>query len=78
VAPPDDRRLPEGKTPREAIGALKRRLSDIVWRHLLGDAQAPRKLTSGPRAGHSRNVCVACVAGSHLNTCSSAQSPSRP
>jgi len=34
-----DRKLAEGKTPREAIRALKRRLSDIVWRHLVADAQ---------------------------------------
>ena len=34
-----DRKLAEGKTPREAIRALKRRLSDIVWRHLVDDAR---------------------------------------
>jgi transposase len=34
-----DRKPAEGKTPREAIRALKRRLSDIVWRHLVADAQ---------------------------------------
>jgi transposase len=34
-----ERKLAEGKTPREAIRALKRRLSDIVWRHLVADAQ---------------------------------------
>ena len=34
----------EGKTPREAIRALKRRLSDVVWRHLVDDA--PRAITS--------------------------------
>jgi transposase len=34
-----DRKLAEGKTPREAIRSLKRRLSDVVWRHLVADAQ---------------------------------------
>jgi transposase len=34
-----DRKLAEGHTPREAIRALKRRLSDIAWRHLIADAQ---------------------------------------
>jgi transposase len=34
-----ERKLSEGKTPREAIRALKRRLSDIVWRHLIADAR---------------------------------------
>jgi transposase len=38
-----DRKLAEGKTPREAIRALKRRLSDVVWRHLVADAH---RLTS--------------------------------
>jgi transposase len=38
-----DRKLAEGKTPREAIRSLKRRLSDIVWRHLVADA---RRVTS--------------------------------
>jgi transposase len=34
-----DRKLAEGKTPREAVRALKRRLSDVVWRHLTADAR---------------------------------------
>ena len=34
-----DRKLAEGHTPREAIRALKRRLSDVVWRHLVADTQ---------------------------------------
>jgi transposase len=34
-----DRKLAEGKTPREAIRSLKRRLSDIAWRHLIADTQ---------------------------------------
>ena len=38
-----ERKLAEGHTPREAIRALKRRLSDVVWRHLVADA--PRATT---------------------------------
>jgi len=34
-----DRKLAEGHTPREAIRSLKRRLSDVVWRHLVADAR---------------------------------------
>ncbi len=34
-----DRKLAEGKTPKEALRALKRRLSDVVWRSLVADAQ---------------------------------------
>jgi hypothetical protein len=33
------RRLAEGKTAMEAIRALKRRLSDVVYRHMLRDIQ---------------------------------------
>jgi hypothetical protein len=34
-----DRKLAESHTPREAIRSLKRRLSDIAWRHLVADVQ---------------------------------------
>src|SRR5215207_3859418 len=34
-----DRKLAGGHTPREAIRALKRRLNDIVWRHLVADVR---------------------------------------
>ena len=44
-----ERKLAEGHTPREAIRSLKRRLSDVVWRHLVADAQrVTQPLTSGP------------------------------
>ncbi len=33
-----DRKLSEGHTPKEAIRALKRRLSNVVYRHLIADA----------------------------------------
>jgi Transposase IS116/IS110/IS902 family len=35
----DERKLTEGKTPREAVRSLKRRLSDVVWRDLVADAR---------------------------------------
>lgn len=34
-----DRKIAEGKTSKEAIRALKRRISDVVYRHLITDAQ---------------------------------------
>ena len=44
-----ERKLAEGHTPREAIRALKRRLSDVAWRHLVADARRSRcSMTSGP------------------------------
>jgi transposase len=33
-----DRKLSESHTPKEAIRALKRRLSTVVYRHLIADA----------------------------------------
>ncbi|MFT7394934.1 MAG: transposase, partial [Candidatus Azotimanducaceae bacterium] len=33
------RKVAEGKTSKEAIRALKRRLSDVVYRHLVADAR---------------------------------------
>lgn len=34
-----DRKIAEGKSPKEAVRALKRRISDRVYRHLIIDAQ---------------------------------------
>jgi transposase len=34
-----DRKIGEGKTHKEAIRALKRRVSDRVFRHLIADTQ---------------------------------------
>jgi transposase len=42
------RRLAEGKTPMEAIRALKRRLSDVVYRQLIRDT---KQAGTGP-GGH--------------------------
>jgi len=42
------RKLAAGKTPMEAIRALKRRLSDVVYRQMVNDAKAAR---TGP-GGH--------------------------
>ena len=36
-----DRKLEEGKTKKEALRALKRRISDVVYRQLLLDAKQP-------------------------------------
>ena len=37
-----DRKIAEGKTSKEALRALKRRLSDVVYRHLVNDARRNR------------------------------------
>jgi transposase len=43
------RKLAAGKTPMEALRALKRRLSDVVYRQMLADAKRTR---TGP-GGHA-------------------------
>ena len=43
------RRLAEGKPPMEALRALKRRLSDVVYQQMLADT---KRLETGP-AGHA-------------------------
>jgi transposase len=42
------RRLAEGKTPMEAMRALKRRLSDVVYRQMVNDAPHDRAAGAGP------------------------------
>ncbi|MGA9278407.1 transposase [Ilumatobacter sp.] len=37
-----DRKIEQGKTSKEALRALKRRISDTVYRHLVNDAQQLR------------------------------------
>ena len=41
-----DRRTANGNTKKEAIRALKRRLSDVVYRALLADAHSPQRLAA--------------------------------
>ena len=41
-----DRKLAEGKTPKEALRALKRRLSDAIFTRLQADA---RRAAASPR-----------------------------
>lgn len=38
-----DRKISEGKTGKEALRALKRRVSDVVWRRLADDAQRAKR-----------------------------------
>ena len=47
-----DRRKAEGKTSMEAMRALKRRLSDIVYRHMLNDAIASTATGRTGPGGH--------------------------
>jgi transposase len=59
-----DRKVAEGKTGKEALRALKRRISDALFRQLLIDTQQARKSIMGP-GGQTGNDSVACVTDSH-------------
>ena len=75
-----DRKLAEGKTPKEALRSLKRRISDAIYSHLQADARraAPAARTRGP-GGQPGNDSVASAAGHTPETGSSAKPlPSPP
>jgi transposase len=54
----------EGKTPKEAIRALKRRISDLIYARLVADAKAASALARGP-GGQPGNVSKSSATGSH-------------
>ena len=71
-----DRRKADGKTSMEAMRALKRRLSDIVYRTMLDDADRPHRSAvqrTGP-GGQRGNDSDSSAAGSHPHTSSSDKS----
>jgi hypothetical protein len=58
-----DKKVAEGKTAKEALRALKRQVSDAIYKHLKADA-ARAAPASGP-GGQPGNDSVASAAGSH-------------
>jgi hypothetical protein len=60
-----DRKKAAGKTSMEAMRALKRRLSDLVYRTMLGDYTAGTVTSPG---GHQGNVSDSSAAGSQPHT----------
>ncbi|MGH9185032.1 MAG: transposase [Acidimicrobiales bacterium] len=68
-----DRKVAEGKTPKEALRALERRISDALWAAMVADARraaattakSPRKAGPGGQPG---NDSAASAAGSHPET----------
>jgi len=63
------RRLAEGKTPMEAIRALKRRLSDVVYRQMVNDSQ--RASTNGTDPGGHSGATLQSSAASPIPTADS-------
>jgi hypothetical protein len=66
-----DRKKTAGKTSNEAMRALKRRLSDIVYRRMIDDAITTT--VTGP-GGHRETSLHSSVTGSHSHTGSSDKS----
>ena len=62
-----DRKVAEGKTRKEALRALKRRISDALYAAMVADARRERQEepASGGPGGQTGNGSVACAAGSH-------------
>ncbi|MHB1787756.1 MAG: transposase, partial [Acidimicrobiales bacterium] len=62
-----DRKRAEGKTGKEAVRALKRRISDVIYARLIADARAAGTLVRGP-GGQTGNGSSSSVTGSHPKT----------
>jgi transposase len=58
-----DKKIAEGKTPKEALRALKRQVSDAIYQRLKADAR--RAAAAAGPGGHPGNGSVASVAGLH-------------
>jgi len=69
------RKRAAGKSHREALRCLKRRLSDAVYRQLVRDADTLKG--AGP-AGHTGATPTSCAAGSHPVTSTSDKSLTGP
>ena len=62
-----DRKVAEGKTGKEALRALKRRISDALYAAMVADARRAEHedQTRGGPGGQTGNGSIASAAGSH-------------
>jgi len=67
-----DRKLAEGKTRKEALRSLKRRVSDAIYAHLQADARRVRTLTA--REGN-RGTALTPARPAHTPHASSSDKP---
>ena len=67
-----DRKIAEGKTHKEALRALKRRISDVLWAAMVADARRATTIEAAPAkagpGGQPGSDSVASAAGSHPET----------
>ena len=59
-----DKKVAEGKTSKEALRALKRQVSDALYKRIKGDARRAAASLTGP-GGHPGSDSVASAAGLH-------------
>jgi transposase len=59
------RKLAEGKTHKEALRCLKRRISDAIYAALVADAQQAAAASAKSPGGQPGNLSVSRAAGSH-------------
>ena len=69
-----DRKKAAGKTSMEAMRALKRRLSDLVYRQMINDATTATAVTKTGPGGHQGTSTNSSVASSHPHAGSSEKS----
>jgi transposase len=60
-----DRKIAEGVPPRSALRALKRKISDSLYAHMLNDARRQSDLARQDPGGQSGNDSASSVTGSH-------------
>jgi len=60
-----DKKLAEGKTPKEALRCLKRQISDAIFARLQADARRAAAAAAKSPGGQPGNDSVASAAGSH-------------
>ncbi len=63
-----DRKIAQGKTGKEALRALKRRISDALYARMIADARRADATEKAGSGGHPGNDSVASAAGSHPDT----------
>ena len=71
-----DRKMSEGKTHKEALRSLKRRISDALFAAMVPDAGREREAPGGP-GGQRGDGSIACATGSHPQVQALWQSHSR-
>ncbi len=60
-----ERKLKEGKTNKEAVRCVKRRISDAIFAHLVADAKRKAQAAQPGPGGQRGNGSVSSAAGSH-------------